>query len=140
MQRRALLAMLGLPTNYYLTLTRPLPSTLLAATAVCLMPDVQAYQLLHAATSTALQHIDADGVVASSASHSLPVSASLAVNGEVKKLASSPSQVPGTVEVPEAHVLQEQGISTITSPPCRIMVRSHIYIHVQPSLNFNSDG
>ena len=47
-QKRALLTKLGLPTDHYLTLARPLPSSLLAAAAVCLMPDVQAYELLHA--------------------------------------------------------------------------------------------
>ena len=125
MQRRALLGTLGLPTDYYLTLTHPLPSTLLAATAVCLMPDAQAYQLLHASPSTAVQQIYADEAIASSASLSLPLSASLAANGEAKTQESSSSQVPGTVEVRAAPRHQEQGVFPCMSPSCSILVLSH---------------
>lgn len=110
MQRRALLGTLGLPTDYYLTLTRPLPSTLLAATVVCLMPDAQAYQLLHASPSSALQQTHTDEVIASSTSLSLPLSASLAANREARMQESSSSRVPGTVEVQAAPRHQEQGI------------------------------
>ena len=140
MQRRALLGMLGLPTDYYLTLTRPLPSTLLAATTVCLMPDAQAYQLLHASPSTALQQTQAAEVIASSASLSLPVSASLAANKEAKKYESTFSRVPGTVEVRAAPRHQEQGGFPSMSPSCKILVLSRFHFYLQPSRSFKVFG
>ena len=140
MQRRALLGTLGLSTDYYLTLTRPLPSTLLAATAVCLMPDAQAYQLLHASPSTALQQIHADEVITSSASLSLPLSASLAANWEAKSQESNSSREPGTVEVRAAPRHQEQGIFPCMSSSCRILVLSHSRFSLQPSRGFKIHG
>lgn len=43
--RRALLALLDLPTEHFLRLQAPLPSALLAAAAVVLLPDARAHQL-----------------------------------------------------------------------------------------------
>ena len=74
-QKRALLAKLGLPTDHYLTLARPLPSSLLAAAAVCLMPGAQAYELLNAS--------EIGGVQA----------------GEAARSDASDGRVPGTVQV-----------------------------------------
>ncbi len=56
---RALLAKLSLPTQHYLTRAVPLPTALVAAAAICHLPDSQAYALLASAAppaaATALQ-------------------------------------------------------------------------------------
>ena len=108
MQRRALLSKLGLPTNHYLTLTRPLPSTLLAATAVCLMPDAQAYELLTSADGPNTKTSLADSAKASNGqlgSNGVKPSAEASGNGE----RGSECQMPGMVEVKAAPLQPEQG-------------------------------
>ena len=103
MQRRALLAQLGLPTDYYLTLVRALPSTLLAATAVCLMPDAQAYELL----------ISSDGPEVEASRAQREEVAQPGSNGHENHSSDTADglsgRVPGTVEVRAAPTLQEQG-------------------------------
>ena len=47
-QRAALLQEIGLPTHHYLRRSQPLPAGLLAAAAVCMMPDGLAYDMLAA--------------------------------------------------------------------------------------------
>ena len=95
-QKRALLAKLGLPTSHYLTLARPLPSSLLAAAAVCLMPKAQAYELLHA---TEIGAVEAGEAARSDAT---------AAPGP-KDCHASNGRVPGMVEVRAAPASQQQG-------------------------------
>ena len=95
-QKRALLAKLGLPTDHYLTLARPLPSSLLAAAAVCLMPEAQAYQLLHASETGTVEAGDA---ARSDATAAPGLKDWHALNG----------QVPGMVEVGAAPASPQQG-------------------------------
>ena len=47
-QRAALLQEIGLPTHHYLRRSQPLPAGLLAAAALCMMPDALAYDMLAA--------------------------------------------------------------------------------------------
>ena len=113
MQRRALLSKLGLPTNLYLTFARPLPSILLAATAVCLMPDAQAYELLMSADGPSTEAGLADTVEASfqPGSNGQPgskgpkPSAEASGNGACETAA----HVPGMVEVKAAPLQPQQG-------------------------------
>lgn len=110
MQRRALLAALGLPTNFYLTLARPLPSTLLAATAVCLMPDAQAYELLSTSGTSSQQ---AGQARTASSNPQLSLSgdkpADMASSGKGKQRLASAGPVAGTVEVKASPAYQQQG-------------------------------
>lgn len=101
-QRRALLAQLGLPTEYYITLARALPSTLLAATAVCLMPDAQAYELLTSSDGPAeASRAQRDGRAqpGSNGHENHSTDAADGLSG----------RVPGTIEVRAAPMLQERG-------------------------------
>ncbi len=118
MQRRALLTQLGLPTDYYLTLARALPSTLLAATAVCLMPDEQAYELLTSSHGPGGEASRAQGDgSAQPGSTGHENHSSDAANG-------LSDQVPGTVEVRAAPTLQEQGVSRPLS--CYTLCCAHL--------------
>ena len=95
-QRHALLAKLGLPTDHYLTLALPLPSSLLAAAAVCLMPDAQAYELLHASEIGAVEAAEAARSDATAASG-------------LDECHAFYGRVPGMVEVRAAPASQQEG-------------------------------
>ena len=99
-QKRALLAKLGLPTSHYLTLARPLPASLLAAAAVCLMPDAQAYELLNASETGAVEAKEAARSDAAAASDNNERHASKSpVHGMVEVRAAPASQQQGTHEL-----------------------------------------
>ena len=109
MQRHAVLAKLGLPTDQYLTLARSLPSSLLAAAAVCLMPDAQAYELLNASE---MGTAEAGEAPKSDATASLDLNEQHASHG----------RVPGTVEVRAAPASQQQGTHDLFDLAAVLMV------------------
>ena len=95
-QKHAVLAKLGLPTNHYLTLARPLPPSLLAAAAVCLMPDAQAYELLIASENGAAEAGEAARMDATASSG-------------LNEQRTSHGRVPGMMDVRAAPSAQQQG-------------------------------
>ena len=96
-----LLAKLGLPTQNYLTRAAPLPAALVAAAAVCYLPESQAYELLASAMPEAhTSPQPASATAACSKAHrpyALPGGSDEAECGT--KAGSSPAAVPGLVEV-----------------------------------------
>ena len=60
--RRAVLALLDLPTEHFLRLQAPLPSALLAAAAVVLLPDARAHQLFDRLTRVSTASSDPPGL------------------------------------------------------------------------------
>lgn len=110
MQTRALLSKLGLPTNHYITLARPLPATLLAAMAVCLMPSGQAYELLMSADGPEADSGRAGRAGAAPEPGSIKsVGIGLSATGTSDSADGSSGQVPGTVEVKAAPLQSAQG-------------------------------
>lgn len=106
MRKLALASKLGLPTDHYLTLARPLPSALLAAMAVCLMLPAQLYELLMSAHGPGPSPGRADRAGASAESHTR-----VGMGGCLPKASADESagQVPGTVEVRAAPLQPQQG-------------------------------
>ena len=110
MQTRALLSKLGLPTNHYITLARPLPATLLAAMAVCLMPPRQAYELLVSADGPEADSGRAGRAGASAEPGSIKsVGIGLSAGASTESSNASADRVPGTVEVRAAPLQPAQG-------------------------------
>ena len=98
---RALLAKLGLPTQHYLTRAAPLPAALVAAAAVCHLPESQAYELLASAMPEAHTSPQPASATAACSKARRPNAPS---GGRDKtkcgnKAGSSPAAIPGLVEV-----------------------------------------
>ena len=108
MQRLALISKLGLHTNHYLTLARPLPSALLAAMAVCLMALAQLYELLVSAPGPGP---DPGWVGASAEPHTC---VGMGVSLPKASADKSAGEVPGTVTVRAAPPRPQPG----ESPTC----------------------
>lgn len=110
MQKRALLSKLGLPDNHYVTLAQPLPATLLAAMAICLMPHAQAYELLISADGPEADTGRAGWASAGPEPGSIKsVGIGLSAGITSDSADGSSSQVPGTVEARAMPLQPAQG-------------------------------